>query len=224
MATSTIKSINAGIDVPYDLPTSSSSWTESSGKYVHIYTDNRITQGCRVEVTFKTGALNTELPYIEFEKNTGSVNFTISSIPTIVVPIIIHIINAQTGNVQAVRATDVETVGSAQDLGANVNSSLISLNDQIANIKLFPDPTNILYDKHGGGVTLNYTATEDCYICAWTLDRAAVSFKLNDVTIVTTSNAALEPTGYSGACSMFLKTGDTFKSTGAARCIVMGLR
>lgn len=94
----------------------------------------------------------------------------------------------------------------------------------LQSIKLFPDPTNILYDKHTSGVTLNYTATEDCYICAWTLDRASVSFKLNNVTIVTTSNAALEPTGYSGACSMFLKSGDKFTSTGSARCIVMGLR
>lgn len=98
------------------------------------------------------------------------------------------------------------------------------LADLITNMKLFPDPTNILYDKHGSGVTLNYTATEDCYICAWTLNTSSVSFKLNDVTIVTTSNAALEPTGYATACSMFLKTGDVFKSTGAARCIVMGLR
>lgn len=96
-----------------------------------------------------------------------------------------------------------------------------SLNDKL---KLFPDPTRILYDKHGAGTTLSYTATENCYIVAWTLDRAAISFKLNNVVIMTTSNAALEPTGYSGACSMFLKTGDKFTTTGAARCVVMGLR
>ena len=134
MATSTIKNINAGIDIPYDLPISLNSWTETSGKYIHTYTDSRITQGCRIEVTFKAGTFNTELPYIEFEKGTGSIDFTTSVIPSVTVPIIIHIINAQTGNVQAVSATDVATSGDAQTLGANVNSSLIALNEKFENL------------------------------------------------------------------------------------------
>lgn len=99
-----------------------------------------------------------------------------------------------------------------------------ALSDLITNLKIFPDQTNILYDTHTSGAKLSYTATVNCYICAWTLDRANMSFKLNDQVITTTATAAVSPSAYSTAVSFFLKPGDVFVTTGVARCIVMGLR
>ncbi len=145
MAISTIKPIHAGIDIPYNLPIASESWTVSNDKYIHTYTDNRITQGCRIEVTFKGGTFNTELYYIEFEKNIGSIDFIASTIPTVAVPLVIHIINAQTGNTLATTATEIETSGDAETLGADVNSSLINLNTKtISNAASIAATTNKL--------------------------------------------------------------------------------
>lgn len=143
MATSIIRPVHAGIDVPYDLPIDTNEWIESGGRYVHAYTDNRITTGCRVEVTFKGGTLNTDVLYIEFEKITNGINFIVSEIPEVAVPIIIHIINAQTGTVLIPNADQVATVGTAQALGANVNNALINISDELNNV--YDKVTDYLY-------------------------------------------------------------------------------
>lgn len=97
-----------------------------------------------------------------------------------------------------------------------------ALSDQIANIKLFPDPTNVLMNKLSSGSAWTYTATEDCYAMVYGTDSSAVKVTLNDVQIMVSPSTSGT---YSASVSLFLKTGDVLKiSSGLARGIVLGLR
>lgn len=118
--------------------------------------------------------------------------------------------------------------------GATLDDSLFSyetdgvINELNNKTKLFPDQTRILSDHHTSGVTVNYTATEDCYFIGWVIaSDGSTKLKLNNVEILVTAYS--NPTGQSwtlntGAVSMFLKQGDVLTSTGFLRYIVMGLR
>ena len=99
--------------------------------------------------------------------------------------------------------------------------SLIWLNNSLSNIKIFPDTTRILKSAIDNGVTLNYTATEDCCATITVVGNSSISITLNGVKILqpgTVSN--ISPS----AISLFLKTGDVIKSSNAVRFCIMGLR
>lgn len=191
MATSIIRPVHAGIDVPYDLPIDTNEWTESGGRYVHVYTDNRITQGCRVEVTFKGGTLNTDVLYIEFEKITNGINFIVSEIPEVAVPIIIHIINAQTGTVLIPNADQIATVGTAQTLGANVNNALVNINDDLIDIN---DHISEMRTTH----YIDMTTLSNSRINTWHNRSARICGNLIcvDTVFVTKNSSTTQSSGY----------------------------
>ena len=96
-----------------------------------------------------------------------------------------------------------------------------NLDSSLSNIKIFPDVTRILESAIDNGVTLNYTATEDCYATITIIGNSSISITLNGVKIIqpaTVSN--ISPS----AISLFLKTGDVIKSSNAVRFCIMGLR
>ena len=131
MATSVIKPVHAGIDVSFSITTSQ--WTGSSAPYTYTWSDARVTQGCRVEVEYASTTVDTNALYISYEKVSGGggVTFSAQTKPTANVSVVVHIINAQTGNVQAVTGADVST--SVISGAANVNEALTTLNSNIAN-------------------------------------------------------------------------------------------
>ena len=94
------------------------------------------------------------------------------------------------------------------------------------NNKLFPDPTNVLVDSHSSGTAVNYTATQDCYFMGWVLSGTLTKVTLNNVEIVEASLVAINGTNYyTCSINLFLKAGDTIKTTsGSLRHVVMALR
>ena len=83
----------------------------------------------------------------------------------------------------------------------------------------FPDSSNILVNHNDEAMTLNYTATVDCYIIAWS---TSTSFILNNVTIV---NPIVGSNFSFSILSMPLKAGDSIKTNGGnARYIIMGMK
>lgn len=99
--------------------------------------------------------------------------------------------------------------------------SLSLLNNSLSNIKIFPDTTRILKSAIDNGITLDYTATEDCYATITVVGNSSISITLNGVKILqpgTVSNVS------PSALSLFLKTGDVIKSSNAVRFCIMGLR
>jgi hypothetical protein len=95
------------------------------------------------------------------------------------------------------------------------------LNNSIQAIKIFPDTTRILESAIDNGVTLNYTATEDCYATITVVGNSSISITLNGVKILqpgTVSNVS------PSALSLFLKKGDNIKSSNSVRYCIMGLR
>ena len=128
MATSTIKPVHAGIQVPFTIATSS--WATTS-PYTYTWTDSRVTAGCRVEVAFDSSSTDASVEYISFEKVSGGIKFTAPSIPTASIAVVVTLVNAQTGNVQAIQASDVSISNTGISGAANVNEALTSLNEQI---------------------------------------------------------------------------------------------
>jgi hypothetical protein len=137
MATSIIRPVHAGIDVSFTITTSQ--WSGSAAPYTYTWTDSRVTEGCRVEVEYASTTLDTSALYIEYEKQSGGggINFSAQAKPTANVCLTVHIINAQTGNVQAVTGADVST--SAISGAANVNEALTSLNSKITTLESEPE-------------------------------------------------------------------------------------
>ena len=132
MATSTIKPVHAGIDVAFTIATSS--WAADGSNYAYTWTDSRVTQGCRVEVSFASSNTASNINSIAYEKVSGGVKFIATSTPTAGVSVVVHIINAQTGNVSSPTGADVSTTVISG--AANVNEALTSLNSKLTNIQI----------------------------------------------------------------------------------------
>ena len=135
MATSVIKPNNAGVDLPISLPTtgwSSNQWT---------YSNSAITADCAIEVEFKDGTLNDDVPYIEYEKVSGGggIVFTVPSVPTVAIPVVAHVYFTQNGSFTTAVDTAITTTGSVESLGANVNAALDSLNSKIPTSNVFDE-------------------------------------------------------------------------------------
>lgn len=103
----------------------------------------------------------------------------------------------------------------------------MSLNDKITSgLAIFPNPSDILFNKLSSGSAWTYTATKTCYAMVFATDRTSVKATLNGTNIFATPYASVSDVQVNaGSISLFLKAGDVLKITaGSARGIVMGLR
>ena len=120
-------------------------------------------------------------------------------------------------------ALSLEEIEASTNLDGKIPSAaaLKEVNNSIQDIKIFPDTTRILASAIDNGVTLNYTATEDCYATITVVGNSSISITLNGVKILqpgTVSNVS------PSAISLFLKKGDNIKSSNSVRYCIMGLR
>lgn len=129
MATSIIKPVHAGIDFSFTIAVAD--WSSSS-PYTYTWTNSAVTDGCRVEVDFSSASTNTDTMYLSYEKVSGGIQFTAPAKPTTAITVVVHVINAQTGNTLAV--TDEMVSSDAISGAANVNEALTTLNSNINNM------------------------------------------------------------------------------------------
>ena len=132
-----VQPTNASTDIEISIPTDA--WIADLPDYVCTWSNSHVTSGCSVEVEFLEGAENAEGLYLYFEKVTGGIRFTSPILPTVAIPLKVHILAADAESVAATSADQVST--SAVPNKANVEealsshqSSLTSLTNQIANI------------------------------------------------------------------------------------------
>ena len=122
---------NAGITVSFTIP--ANGWSVNS-PYVYTWTSSHVTTSCVVEVEFDDDVTG-EIPYLSYEKTTGGILFTAPSLPTVGIPVNVHITNVQESAVTSVSgdmvSTDVITGAS------NVDEALIAVNSKKANAKYF---------------------------------------------------------------------------------------
>lgn len=143
-----ITPLNVYLDIAVTL--TSGNWSNSS-PYTYTWTSDKVVEDCGIEVHFASGAENTSTPYIEYEKGGGSVIFTAPSKPDADIPVVVRIINAEASSVTSLDAESVSTDGipgasNVQDALESVNSSLGTINEQIANMMLLYDKTNQTVD------------------------------------------------------------------------------
>ena len=88
-----VQPTNVYVDIAATL--SASEWSSATPS-VYTWTNSKVTGECAVEVFFATGASNAPTPYIEYEKGVGSVIFYApTGKPTVDLPVVIRIINAE---------------------------------------------------------------------------------------------------------------------------------
>lgn len=119
MATGVIRAINSGINMAFTIP--ASSWT-STAPYTYSWLNSKVTDGSHVTVEFYSTNVNTETPYLEYEKISGGIQFTVPSKPSTDISVIAHIISAQDGPYADIDGTMVST--SAISGAANVTEAL----------------------------------------------------------------------------------------------------
>lgn len=153
MATSVIKPVHAGIDLSFTIPVSG--WS-STAPYTYTWTDSRVTSGCRVEAGFFSGATDTSVAYLEYEKVTGGVQFTSPVLPTVAIPVIVHIISAQAGNTTSITGDMVQT--SVISGAANVDEALNKINSIIKTVDY-----TATWQKLAAGSNLDLTGTNFSY-------------------------------------------------------------
>ena len=89
----------------------------------------------------------------------------------------------------------------------------------------FPDFSNILLNQITAAATLDYTATEDCWVNIYTIVTAARTVSINGTVVASATYVNISSTKYySLAFSGYLKTGDRITSSGGVRCMITGLK
>ena len=110
---------NVCVDISTSLP--ANGWSNSA-PYTQDWMNNKVTDECGVKVEFPTEAANTGVTYLEYEKVAGGVKFTAPIKPTVAIPVIVHIINAEAESITSISADMVST--SAVSGAANVDEAL----------------------------------------------------------------------------------------------------
>ena len=119
---------DVSVDYPFTIQVSD--WSNTS-PYTYTWTNAAIVDKVGVEVDFVSGAENGDVPYIYYEKVTGGVQFTSPIKPTKVVPVVVHVINAEAESVTSITGDMVST--SVITGASNVDQALTSLNSNINN-------------------------------------------------------------------------------------------
>ena len=135
-----VQPTNIYLDLELSIPTTA--WSSSS-PYTYTWSSAYITPECDIEVEFGDGAENVEMTYLEFEKVSGGVKFTVPSKPLSAVPVVIRVINADAEYIASVSATMVST--SAIPGQSNVEQALSNVDSRITtlNSNLTPSPFTI---------------------------------------------------------------------------------
>ena len=125
-----LQPINPCTDI--DISISANGWSNES-PYTYTYTNNHISTGCVVKVSFLEGSEDSTKPlYLEYEKVTNGVRFVAPIKPTSAIPVRIHIQNADATSTAATSADQVST--NAVSGAANVGQALGVLSNQIGTL------------------------------------------------------------------------------------------
>ena len=134
---------NVCVDISTALP--ANGWSNSA-PYTQDWMNNKVTDECGVKVEFLGQASNTGVMYLEAEKIAGGVRFTAPVKPTVALPVIVHIINAEAESITDISADMVST--SAVSGAANVDEALTSLNSKFTPVQITPTPTNCTIENN----------------------------------------------------------------------------
>ena len=112
MATGTLKAVlskdefdalgGLAVDISFVIP--SSGWSNSA-PYTYTWTNSAVTEGSHVDVGFNATVYTSTIPYIEFEKVSGGVQFTAPSKPIDNIPVVVHITHVPAESISADQTT-----------------------------------------------------------------------------------------------------------------------
>lgn len=129
--TEAVQPTNVCVDISTSLP--ASGWS-SSAPYIQTWTNNKVTDECAVKVEFPSDATGTGITYLEFEKVAGGVKFTAPSKPSVAIPVIVHIINAEAESVTSISGDMVST--NVVSGASNVDQALTAHSTAITDVRL----------------------------------------------------------------------------------------
>lgn len=118
---------NVCTDTPISIATTD--WTSVTGGYVYTWSSDLVTTPSEIEVFLRDGAENAGIEEFDYDKTTGGVQFTVSSVPTASLPVTIRVINAKADAFQSLTGEDI---GTSVITGAdNVDEALTALNGKL---------------------------------------------------------------------------------------------
>ena len=172
-----VQPTNVYLDLAVSLP--SSGWSNSS-PYVYTWTSAYVTPECAIDVHFGEGAENILVDYLEFEKVSGGVKFTAPVKPTVNIPVIVRILNADAESITSVSATMVSTSAvsgqsNVEQALSNVDSRTTTNSQAIATIN--SNLTSKMSELRGDWNTPT-TASSNTYATVKTIDIRNISTSL----------------------------------------------
>lgn len=108
----------------YSVTIQTSDW--SASPYTYTWTNSDVTADCSVEIGFLDGAEDCDIDFLEWEKATGSITFSVETLPSVALPIVIKLTNARAKYVENLTADMVAT--DAVTGASNVDEALTALN------------------------------------------------------------------------------------------------
>ena len=108
----------------YSVTIQTSDW--SASPYTYTWSNSDVTADCSVEIGFLDGAEDCDIDFLEWEKATGSITFSVETLPSVALPIVIKLTNARAKYVENLTADMVAT--DAVTGASNVDEALTALN------------------------------------------------------------------------------------------------
>lgn len=91
----------------YSVTIQTTDW--SASPYTYTWTNSDVTANCSVEIGFLDGAEDCDIDFLEWEKSTGSITFSVETLPSVALPIVIKLTNARAKYVEDLTADMVAT-------------------------------------------------------------------------------------------------------------------
>ena len=109
-------------------------WASAAGGYVYTWMSNFVTTPSEIEVFLRDGAENAGIEEFDYDKVTGGVQFTVSSLPTASLPVTIRVINAKADAFQSLTGEDIAT--DVITGATNVDEALTALNENTSKLSV----------------------------------------------------------------------------------------
>ena len=114
----------------YSVTIQTSDW--SASPYTYTWTNSDVTADCSVEIGFLDGADDCDVDFLGWEKVSGGIEFSVDTLPTVAIPVVIKLTNARAKYVEDLTADMVAT--DAVSGASNVDEALETLDESISTI------------------------------------------------------------------------------------------
>ena len=112
----------------YSVTIQTTDW--SASPYTYTWSNSDVTADCSVEIGFLDGAEDCDVDFLEWEKATGSITFSVETLPSVALPIVIKLTNARAKYVENLTADMVAT--DAVTGASNVDEALTALDGKFS--------------------------------------------------------------------------------------------